>query len=245
MTKLDFLHINCDMGEGFGHEDKIMPYVSACNLACGGHAGNEKLMTKLINLAKLHEIEIGAHPAYPDRKNFGRIRLSIDGDALTHSIRLQLQTLQRILNEKKATLSHIKAHGALYNDLSVDRALCQTFLHAISPYKNQAVLYAPFRSVLLEMAKNKGWKTKTEAFADRNYNPDYRLVSRSQPNALLSDPKDIAIQLKRMVIQGQLRCADGSMLPIQADTFCFHSDQEKSAEVIQKVIKLLKDENCN
>lgn len=240
-----FPHINCDMGEGFGREEEIMPYISACNLACGGHAGNEELMARLIDLAKSNHVEIGAHPAYPDPENFGRRSLAMEKEKLILSIQYQMKTLQRVLDKKKATLTHIKAHGALYNDLAFNEALCHTFLSAIASYKNKAALYAPYGSKLLEIAKKVGWKTLTEAFADRNYTSDYQLVSRKKTNALIEDPKTIAAHLKRMAFQKKLISIDGNELPIQADTFCFHSDEENSAERLKKVIQILNDENSD
>lgn len=240
-----FPHINCDVGEGFGREEEIMPCISACNIACGGHAGNEELMAHLIDLAKLNHVEIGAHPAYPDPENFGRLSLSMEKEKFTQCIQHQMKTLQRVLDQKKATLTHIKSHGALYNDLAVNEALCYTFLSAINNYKTEVYLYAPYQSVLLETAKKEGWQTKTEAFADRNYTSDYQLVSRQQPNALIKDPQAIAAHLTRIAFQKKLICIDGNELPIQADTFCFHSDGENSAETLKKVIKILDDENSD
>lgn len=240
-----FPHINCDLGEGFGREDEIMSCISACNIACGGHAGNEQIMAEVVDLALFYQVEIGAHPAYPDPENFGRLSLSMKKEKFIQTIQHQMKTLQWVLDKKKAMLTHIKAHGALYNDLAVNEPLCYTFLSAIASYKNRVALYAPFGSVLLETAKRAGWKTLTEAFTDRNYTSDYQLVSRQQPNALIKDPQAIAAHLKRIAFQKKLICIDGNELPMKADTFCFHSDGENSAETLKKVIKILHDENSN
>lgn len=233
------LHINCDLGEGFGNEEKIIPLINACNLACGGHAGDTETMRKVVALSKRHRVAVGAHPSYPDKAHFGRISVNMPPDKLISSIKAQISDLETVLADAQYPLIHIKPHGALYNDLAKDKELCAAFLSGLSPYKKRVQLLAPFASVLNQMATSDGWKVLTEAFADRNYTTNYSLVDRSHPEALITEPKAIAMHLKRMYIENKLRCVEGSLLPIKADTYCFHSDGKNAASVIRQVLNEL------
>ena len=115
------IHINCDLGEELYNEDLLMPFISACNIACGGHAGNKEIIENTIDLAKQHQVQIGAHPSFPDRENFGRKVLQIEDNELLDSLVNQISVVLEIANKKNTELHHIKAHGALYNLAAKDQ----------------------------------------------------------------------------------------------------------------------------
>ncbi|MGB5435674.1 MAG: 5-oxoprolinase subunit PxpA [Maribacter sp.] len=227
-----YIDINCDVGEGIGNEAGILPLVSSCNIACGGHTGDSTSMASTAKLAKEYGVHIGAHPSYPDPGNFGRISMVIDSHALMESIRQQIKTLKRILDEEHLVMHHIKPHGALYNDLVRDHELSDLFLNAIENYKDSVFLYAPFGSIIAQKAIEKGVKIKFEAFADRTYNPDLGLVSRRLPNAVLKEPQAVLDQLLTMVLKGKVMTVDGSEVPLQADTFCLHGDTPNALQIL-------------
>ncbi|MEM7486389.1 MAG: 5-oxoprolinase subunit PxpA [Bacteroidota bacterium] len=224
--------INCDVGEGVGNEKAIFPFISSCNIACGGHAGDLKSMTAIVALAKLHNIKIGAHPSYPDRQSFGRAVMKLSGSELKQSIAEQLKLFNSVLQKEAVQLHHIKAHGALYNQLAKDSVLAQVYLDAISEYKNQVYLYVPFKSIIAEIAKEKGFKLKYEAFGDRNYNNDLSLVSRKLKTALIQEPKRVLEHVLPIVKQKKVITLNGEEIRIKADTICIHGDTPTALEIL-------------
>lgn len=228
----NFIDINCDVGEGIGNEESLFPYISSCNIACGGHAGDEQIMEQIVVLAKKHQVKIGAHPSYPDKENFGRISLSIPFDVLKNSIEEQLSNLISILKTQGVSLHHIKAHGALYNDIAKDRALASVFLEAVEQFKGIAFIYAPFGSVLEKEALKQGFKIMIEAFGDRNYNTDLTLVSRKTANAVIEDPKEVLAHITNMVKNKSVKTLNGTVEKISAETYCIHGDTPSALQIL-------------
>jgi len=227
-----YIDINADVGEGVGNEAELLPYLSSCNIACGGHTGDEKSMRNTIKLAIKHQVKIGVHPSYPDLENFGRLSMQIAPTALIHSIQSQISFFKSICNQENAVLYHIKAHGALYNDIAKNRDLAKVFLEAILPFKNEIKFYVPYNSVIAEEAAKERFSIVYEAFLDRNYCSDLSLVSRHQPNAMLENPPDVLAQLLLIVKDGQLKAITGEFVKIQAETFCIHGDTEAALEIL-------------
>ncbi|MCL4129975.1 UNVERIFIED_CONTAM: hypothetical protein GTU68_059383 [Idotea baltica] len=201
-----------------------MPFLSSCNIACGAHAGDEKTIARIAKLASKSGVKVGAHPSYPDRENFGRVSLDISSEDLIRSIQHQISTFSSILKKENIELHHIKPHGALYNDMSRDSALAKVFLRAISAYKEQVILYAAYGSALANEAKKNKFSLVLEAFADRNYNENLSLVSRKQGNALICQPKLVLEHIIRIVKEKHVLTLEGDKIPIEAETFCVHSD---------------------
>ncbi|WP_086476533.1 MULTISPECIES: 5-oxoprolinase subunit PxpA [Arenibacter] len=226
------IDINCDLGEGANNEAQIMPYISSCNIACGGHAGDVQTMKMVADLAKEHKVLVGAHPSYPDKENFGRVSIELPEQELINSIKSQISTLARVLAELQIPLDHIKPHGALYNDAAIEERVANIFLLAIEEYKEEVVLYAPYRSVMGELALVKGFKVKYEGFMDRNYNPDGSLVGRKHPNAMIDDPKAVLQHLSYMVKEKAVKTIDGSSIKLMADTYCIHGDEAATLQIL-------------
>lgn len=147
-----FVNINCDMGEGIGDDAGLMPFISSCSIACGGHAGNTNSMRKTVVLAKGYNVKVGAHPSYPDRENFGRISMAIPDNDLIETIQEQIESLVSVLKREKMELHHIKPHGALYNDIAKDGHLASVFLKALNKYGSRTCLYVPYASLIAEKA---------------------------------------------------------------------------------------------
>ena len=181
------IDINCDVGEGIGNEEQLMPYLSSCNVACTGHAGTVKTIDETIFLAKRNNVKIGAHPSFPDKENFGRKIIEMPSGKLQKSIEQQIGILKKRIELQDMDLSHIKAHGALYNAAAKDEKIAKTFVNAVENSVEKAVLYVPFNSVIAQMALDRKISIKYEAFIDRNYNDDLSLVSREKENAIIID----------------------------------------------------------
>lgn len=233
------IDINCDVGEGIGNELALMPIISSCSIACGGHAGNNTTIKETIELALLHRVHIGAHPSYPDRENFGRKEVDIPFGELQQSIENQINTLQYELRKSVATMNHVKAHGALYNKAAVDAETAKCLINAVKNTTKDIWLYALYESVLAKLALENGLRVRYEAFIDRNYNTDLTLVSRSEPNAVITDPKKVLKHLLRMITKHSVKTISGEKVDIKAETFCIHGDNPNAIRILNYLSKKL------
>lgn len=229
------IDINCDMGEGVNNEHLLMPYITSCNIACGGHAGDVQTMQSVVTLCKKYGVKIGAHPSYPDKENFGRESMQITAEKLSESIIQQIQALEKIVEDGDHNIHHIKPHGALYNDLVKNSSLANIFLDAIDSYKGKLTLYSPFGSIIATEALKKGFHVIYEAFADRNYNDDLSLVSRKNKNAVITESDQVIAHVSLMKSNGTVKTISGKEVHLKASTFCVHSDTDNAILIIQKL----------
>ena len=229
---MNTIAINCDVGEGVSNEHLLMPYISSCNIACGGHYGDVKTMDNTIAIAIENNVLIGAHPSFPDKENFGRKILKMTPEALQKSIESQLLLFKSRLDLVGAKMNHIKPHGALYNLITVDVVTAKIFLKAINKYAKSVFLYVPYNSVIARLAIEKNIRVVYEVFADRNYNSDLSLVSRNQENALITDAVAVFKHVVHMYQHQEVIAISGEKKPIIADTFCVHGDQEKALSIL-------------
>lgn len=239
---MDKIHINCDLGEGGKYDEELMPFISACNIACGGHAGNLETMRETVELALEHNVEIGAHPSYPDKENFGRKPVEISSEELKRSFVAQILSLKQITEAAGGKMVHVKPHGRLYNDAAKDEKTAQIIIDSLLEFDDQFVLFAPPKSVVSEMAGGK-IKVVYEAFADRNYNEDYSLVSREEKNALIIKKEAVFNHLYSMYHEKKISCASGGKIACSATTFCLHSDTPDSVEILKYLQKNLAERN--
>lgn len=227
------ININVDVGEGLGNEGQILPFVSSCNIACGGHAGDVQTMQKVVILAKKYNVKIGAHPSFPDRKNFGRVAMDISNPDLSTSITEQINTLIKVVTSENAELHHIKPHGALYNIAMTDKSVAIAIILAIKSISLPLKLYAPYGSVMANEAIKQGIPVVYEAFADRNYNDDLTLVSRTNKNAVIVDSTEVLNHVYRIITDQKVRTINGVEVKIKADTFCIHGDNPQAVKLIK------------
>lgn len=237
------IDINCDVGEGANNEEKLFPLISSCNIACGGHAGDASTMHRVVRLAKVYKVKVGAHPSYPDKKNFGRSSMDIPSEALIQSIQEQIASLVSILRKENIPLHHIKAHGALYNEIAKNTKLAEHFIKAIADHKNESLIYVPFGSEIAKSALAQGFSVAYEAFADRNYNNDLSLVSRKHPRALIQYPEAVLEHIVQMVKHHNVGTITGENVKILADTFCIHSDTPSAFEIVSYLSEELPNHN--
>lgn len=236
--------INCDMGERpealfNGSEDLLMSFISSANIACGGHAGNEESMKKVIQLAKRHGVSIGAHPGYPDKENFGRVTMNFTPEEISSCVYEQVGAIARIAREFKYELVHVKPHGALYNRAVNDVTVAAAIADGVRKVSPDLILTGMAGSRMLDVWRRSGFKVAGEAFADRVYDPDGSLRSRQYSDALIIDPGKAAEQAVQLVVDKIVAACDGSRLRIEAQTICIHSDTPGAVEIVQEVRKRL------
>ncbi len=239
------IDINADVGEGIGNEKELMPYISSCNIACGGHTGDFDTMRKVVELAIKHHLKIGAHPSFPDTKNFGRQVMEMSCVALYTSIREQIQKLVDVLNDLHKPLHHVKPHGALYNLAAVDEKTANVIIEVMKTSMSQTKLYVPYDSVISHLALKNNIPIVYEVFADRNYNDDLTLVSRSESNAIINDADVMFEHLSTMFFKGKVKTVSNNYKTIKAETFCIHGDNPKSVTLLKTLLNRLKLEGIS
>lgn len=231
--------INADVGEGLGNEALLIPYLSSCNIACGGHAGDAKTMTEVVRLAKNHKVKIGAHPSFPDVLNFGRAVMDISAADLYSSLKSQIRSLQQILHNENAQLHHIKPHGALYNLAAKDEKTARIIIEVVKSIAMPIQLYVPYNSVISKLAEQEKISVTFEAFADRNYEENLSLVSRKKEDAILHENSRILNHILGMIHREKVTAINGVEVPIKASTFCVHGDTKNAFEILDFLIKEL------
>ncbi len=223
---------NADVGEGAGFDAQIMPFISWCNIACGSHAGDKEEIKKTVWLASAHKVKIGAHPSYPDRENFGRVKMTLAYDDLVKTIITQIEEVKFYVDKKGEKLHHVKPHGALYNEVVKNEEIASAVLEAINNIDKSLFIITSKNSKLSYLVKDK-IRLKFEIFADRNYNNDLTLVSRLENEAVLTDLRQVFEHVKRMVFENKVRTKKGEELSIFFDTICVHGDNPKSVEILE------------
>lgn len=214
------IDINCDMGEGTGNDAALMPYISSCSIACGGHFGNAKTIAATLEDAQAAGVKVGAHPSYPDQLNFGRKSLSISLPDLQDALRKQLDLFFSLCSHP----NHIKPHGALYNDLFHDLEKARAVVAVFSEYAKEIKLFCSPGSQLATAAIENGFQVVFEGFGDRTYTSQRNLVARSQAGAILTHKEAIAQQVLQIVTQHQVNTIDHETIPLAVQTICLHGD---------------------
>ena len=236
------IKLNCDMGEGMAYDTEIMPLIDMANLACGGHAGSEALMRSNIELALVHGVEIGAHPSYPDRANFGRKSMQMERAALVETIHSQIATLDRYCQTSGATLSYVKPHGALYNDMMREIEIFDTVMEAVSSYDSRLklmILSSGQNAHYAKLASKSNLPLLYELFADRNYTDEGALVPRKQENAVIEEVDQIVARVGYYLETGTILSENNTALSLEGDSLCVHGDNEASLAVIKALRDVL------
>lgn len=234
------IDINADLGEGYPYDEQIMPLISSCSIACGGHYGDKNSMRKTIQLAKKYNVKVGAHPSFPDKENFGRKVIEMEEAALQKSLINQIQNFIRICNEEHVNINHIKLHGALYNLAAVDEKISDLVIQTVLIVSPKTTLYIPGKSIFYAKAKNK-IPLKKEAFIDRSYTDDGFLVARTHPKALLDSPKKSFEQLIEILTESKVTSISGKKIALKAETYCIHGDHQISVEILNYLHQNLKN----
>jgi len=242
MKRID---LNCDMGElpqaiADGTQESLMPSFTSVNVACGGHAGDSQTMQATIEQALRWKLAVGAHPGYPDRATFGRVELNLSPEAVADSVYQQVRALAEIAERNGVSLTHVKPHGALYNQAVHNRELAKAIAKGVARWKTHIVLVGLAGSPMLDVFRDAGFPVAAEAFADRRYEPDGTLRSRKHEDALIHDPAEAARQALSIVEQGFVLARDGSKVAVSAQTICIHGDTPGAPQIAIAVAQTLR-----
>lgn len=236
------MKLNCDLGESFGSwkmglDREAMPHIDQANIACGFHAGDPQWMTKTLALAAQYSVEVGAHPAYPDLVGFGRRSMKCSAEEIQSLVQYQMAALDGMARCQGIEMTYVKPHGALYNDMMADPFVRQNIMQAVANY------YRPVRLVLQATPASEEHKKEAqalgitlafEAFADRCYDDDGRLLARSKEGAVHTKEKMLA-QVKQLVEKGTVTTISGTELALEVDTLCVHGDNEAGVRAIEAI----------
>jgi UPF0271 protein len=198
-TDMMTIDVNCDMGEGIGNDEAIMPFISSANIACGYHAGDEKIMWQTIELAKRYNVSVGAHPSFLDKENFGRKEINLSPEEIYELVTQQLLLFNEIAISADANMYHVKPHGALYNMSARETTIARAIATAVKDFDHNLILFGLSGSHSINEAKAIGLKIAPEVFADRTYQDDGTLTPRSQSNALIEDADKAVQQVLQMI----------------------------------------------
>ena len=238
------ININCDLGEkskfhSIENDPELLNIINSANIACGYHAGDEETMNMVIKISKSNGVSIGAHPSFKDRENFGRKKINLNSSEITKLITDQYEILQKIAQEHGENVTHIKPHGALNNMACEDFELANTIAKAINNIDKNIIFLVPTGSKMEIAAKKLNMKIACEIFADRNYEDDGNLVSRSKDHALITDPNMAKKHVLSMVKNQALNCFSGKQIPCEIDSVCIHGDNESSLATAKSIKKNL------
>ncbi|MCC6611751.1 MAG: LamB/YcsF family protein [Burkholderiales bacterium] len=227
MQRIDF---NCDMGESYGawrmgDDAALLDHVTSANIACGFHAGDPATIHRTVRAAVARGVAIGAHPSLPDLQGFGRRAMAIGPAEAYDIVVYQIGALDAFARACGGRLSHVKAHGALYNTAAKDRALADAIAGAVRDVDRSLVLYGLSGSELVRAGEAAGLTVAAEVFGDRTYQDDGSLTPRGRPDAMIEEVEASIAQVKRVVLEGKVRSVSGKDVPVRADTLCIHGDQ--------------------
>ena len=238
------ININCDLGEKSKHhsnhnDPKLLDIVNSANVACGYHAGDDQSMNQVIEISKKNNVSIGAHPSFNDLENFGRKRMDLPSLEIRKLIIDQYAILQNIASKHGESVTHIKPHGALNNMACEDIELATTIAKTVYEIDKNLIYLVPTGSKMELAAKKLDMNIACEIFADRNYEDDGNLVSRSKPHALITDPEEAKKHVLSMVKNQAINCHSGKQIPCEIDSVCIHGDNESSLATAKSIKKNL------
>jgi UPF0271 protein len=238
------IDINCDMGESFGvyrlgEDEAVMPFITSANIACGLHAGDPLVMQATVRLAITYGIRIGAHPGYPDLQGFGRREMRLAPEEVEAIVLYQVAALQGFARAEGQEITHVKPHGALYNQAAKDAVLAAAIARAVGLFSREVILVGLAGSALIEAGLQAGLKVAQEAFPDRAYEPDGSLRPRSLPGAVVSEPKEAAANGLHLAKEGIQFIRDGKQETCPVDTLCIHGDTPGAAEFAKLMRQLI------
>ena len=234
------ININCDLGEtskfcSTENDPLLLGIVNSANVACGYHAGDEPTMKKTVEISKKNGVSIGAHPSFDDPENFGRKRLNLPPKDITKLIIDQINILAEIAEKNSMKVTHVKPHGALNNMACENFELANVIAKSIMQANKDLIFLVPTGSEMEKAGKKLNMKVAAEIFADRNYEDNGNLVSRSKPNALIIDPEVAKNHVVKMVKNQAINCFSGKQIPCEIDSICVHGDGKSAVSTAKKI----------
>lgn len=242
------IDINCDLGESFGHfkvgqDEAVFPFITSCNIACGFHGGDPLHMEKTILTALKNNVRIGAHPSYPDLAGFGRRKMKLPPSELQAILKYQIGALIGMTESLGGKVAYVKPHGALYNTAADDENEAKAIVDAVAAMGHGLALLGMAGSKMESVAMNQGVPIFAEAFADRKYNTQGRLVSRNLPGSVIEDPEEAAEQVISLVLDHEVHSIEGTTIAVRANSICVHGDNIGALPILQEIDKALAEKN--
>ncbi len=234
------ININCDLGENSKfcsteNDPMLLSIVNSANVACGYHAGDKVTMKKTVETSKKNGVSIGAHPSFNDPENFGGKRLNLQPEEINKLIVDQINILSEIARKNSMKVTHVKPHGALNNMACEDFELARIIAKSIISADKDLIFLVPTGSEMEKAGKKLDMKVAAEIFADRNYEDDGNLISRSKSNALITDPEIAKNHVVKMVKNQTINCFSGKQIPCEIDSICVHGDGKSAVSTARKI----------
>lgn len=240
------IDLNSDLGENVADrvvsdDESMLRLVTSANVSCGFHAGSPEGIRDTLAAAVQGGVVIGAHPGYRDYENFGRTKVEVDSATLQAHVEYQLGALIGLASAVGGRVSYVKPHGALYNTIARDERQSKDVVAAVRAIDPSLVLLGLSGGVVLDVAERAGIAVAAEAFADRAYQPDGQLVSRTEAGAVLHDAVAVAERMVRLAADGVIRAIDGTDVPVVAQSICVHGDSPGSVAMAAETRRMLED----
>jgi UPF0271 protein len=240
------IDLNADLGEGFGtsriaDDLELLDLVSSANIACGFHAGDAVTMRHTVRAARERNVAIGAHPSYPDITGFGRRELGLSPSEIEHHVSYQLHAISDVCAAEGAKLVYVKPHGALYNRAAWDPKAAEAITRSIRAMDRSLTLLGLPSSEMSRAAEDAGVRFANEAFVDRAYTSDGRLVPRSEPGSVIHDVETAVARSLTLVHAGTLVASDGGQLRIEAQSMCVHGDNVDASAMLRRLRRSLEE----
>jgi len=238
------IDINCDLGEGETVADcekdaLLMPYISSCNIACGGHAGNELTITTSLSNSIKHQLKVGAHPGYPDKKNFGRVSISLPLEELRQSLKLQIDLISTIATQQQIQLNHIKFHGALYNDIETDNQLASSLTAFCKKHYPSLKLLGLANGNLKAACNRHDVDFIAEGFMDRAYLANGKLSPRSTKGSVFESKKQVIEQALSLACNQSIKAINQETIKAKVDSICLHGDNPNALTIAKSVYQAM------
>jgi UPF0271 protein len=240
MSSID---INCDLGESFGqfimgNDDAIFPHISSCNIACGFHGGDPLHIENTIKKALQYNVQIGAHPSYPDLAGFGRRKIVLSSEELKSSIKYQISAVKGMIESLGGELKYVKAHGALYNSILHNEKEAKVFLSAVKEINPNLAILGLAGSPFQQITQKFGFRYLREGFIDRRYQEDGSLTPRKEKGAVLETWEESLNQFISITQNGEVETANGKRVPIEVDSLCIHGDNPLAEKILKAIHQL-------
>ena len=239
------IDLNADLGEGCDTDEMLLTLVSSANIACGWHAGDAQTMRNCVRWAMQNHVAIGAHPSFPDRENFGRSNMQLPPEEIINGMLYQLGALDAIIKAEGGRMSHVKPHGALYNQAAKDAVLANAICAAVRSFNPDLAVFGLAGSELIAAARHADLVAVEEVFADRAYQADGSLVRRTQPGAMIEEEAQAIAQTISLVRDKQVTAIDGSTVKVNAQTVCLHGDGAHALDFARTIRARLKQEGIS
>ena len=235
-----YMDINCDIGQGFGnfqnpYEEKILPYVTSVNIACGMHMGDPTGIARTIDLVKNQKVNIGALIGYPDPVSNGQREMYYEVDELRALVLYQLGAINALLHAKGIQITHVRTHGFLYKQMYTDQLTAETVAKAIGEFNKWFTLIGLAGPVFTRACSNANIKMAQEMIVDRRYRQDGTILPFSKVTNKRNYIEDASERARDFLQKGTINCEDGSNLILNATTIHIPSDSEEAVELARMV----------